>query len=228
MGLARAGGERFLQGEGGLAPRAAGVSMGSAWTRGGGPAFLLPGAAPAGASLTFPPATSQARVRFSNSPRCTTGGLLLHSSLHRARKCLHKPSPRRAEGVWTGLGPPTDDSPGFLISSGSSPAPAPPKAGRFFPDLPSSQLCSQGLPQQRPPGKKSQEARGSAPEALLSARGPRAEAPRAGSPRGSPVYANTSREKAAPDPGPEANPQSGLESCVPKSQTTWGKVKSTS
>lgn len=104
MGLAGAGGERFLEGGGGLAPRAvAGVSMGSKWTRAGGSRFPSPGRCLARRRPHLPPpANSQARARFSNSPRWTTGGGLLHSSRHRARKCLHKPSPRRAESIWTG------------------------------------------------------------------------------------------------------------------------------
>lgn len=101
-GPRRGRGRALLGGRGRPGPLGSGGVHGQRADSGRGSPFPSPGRCPTRCRPRLsppPPATSQAPAPFSNSPRCTTGGLLRHSSRHRAGKCLHKPSPRRAESV---------------------------------------------------------------------------------------------------------------------------------
>ena len=79
-GLAGVQRARFPGEGGGLAPRVAGLPVGSVWAPGRGPTLLLLGPARLGSGLIFLAVQSQVLAHCLNGPRCTTGGLLLHSS----------------------------------------------------------------------------------------------------------------------------------------------------
>lgn len=105
----------------------------------------LPGSVPASSFLLL---LSQVRAHLSNSPRCTTGSVFLHSSLYSKEmfaQILSTPRQQRLDQsgpiYWISL---VSHQQWFSLHH------PPPKGREIFPRPPPSQLCFLGRPQWRP------------------------------------------------------------------------------